>query len=288
MTQKTAETSMREFQLSDRDFHQLAGFINGYCGLKMPPAKKAMVEGRLRRRVRALGFPDITAYCSFLFRENGLSQEGDAIIDAVTTNKTDFFREPDHFHFLTQTVLPCLALKDRVGFAEPMQFWSAAGSVGAEAYSMAMVAADFAARHKGFRFSVLATDICSSALEQAARGIYPAEMIEPVPADMRQRYLMRSCDHALNQVRIVPELRRHVRFARLNLNDEIYPIPRSMHVALCRNVLIYFDKVMQEAVLSRICDCLLAGGFLFIGHSETVAGFSLPIRQVAPTIFIRL
>lgn len=276
------------FQLSQRDFEKVALYVKGHAGIRLPPVKKAMVEGRLRRRVRALGFPDFHSYCAFVFEENGLSSEGDFIIDAITTNKTDFFREPDHFRFLSTVALPELAHGERIGFTEPLQVWSAAASIGAEAYSLAMVAADFGLQHRGFRFSILATDICSEVLEKAVVAIYPEDIIAPIPPAMRQRYLLRSRDRSRAEVRIVPELRQRVQFARQNLNDPVYAVPKTMHVVFCRNVLIYFDKAMQEAVLSRICDCLLPGGYLFIGHSETIAGLSLPLRQVAPTIFLRL
>ena len=279
----------RALLLSRRDFDRVANFVNGHAGILLPPVKKAMVEGRLRRRVRALGFADFRSYCTYVFQQEGLAHEGDFIIDAITTNKTDFFREPDHFHFLAETVLPQLGLVERIGLGgEPLQIWSAAASIGAEAYSLAMGAADFALQHKAFRFTVLGTDICSEVLTRAVTAIYPEEMVTPVPAAMRQRYLMRSRDRALAEVRIVPELRQRVTFARQNLNEPVYAVPKTIHVVFCRNMLIYFDKVMQEAVLSRICNCLLPGGYLFIGHSETVAGFSLPLRQVAPTIFLRL
>ncbi len=276
------------FQLSQRDFEKVAHFVNGHAGIRLPPVKKAMVEGRLRRRVRALGFADFHSYCAFVFEENGLSSEGDFIIDAITTNKTDFFREPDHFRFLADVALPALAQGERVGFTEPLQMWSAAASIGAEAYSLAMVASDYGVQHRGFRFSVLATDICTEVLEKAVTAVYPEDMIAPIPVALRQRYLLRSRDRSRAEVRIVPELRQRVQFARQNLNDSVYAVPRTMHVVFCRNVLIYFEKSMQEAVLSRICDCLLPGGYLFIGHSETIAGLSLPLRQVAPTIFLRL
>lgn len=284
MKEAFAET----LQLSQRDFEKVALYVNGHAGIRLPPVKKAMVEGRLRRRVRALGFADFHSYCAFVFEENGLPSEGNFIIDAITTNKTDFFREPEHFRFLVNEVLPEMAHGQQAGFAEPLHIWSAAASIGAEAYSLAMVTADFGLKHRGFRFSVLATDICSEVLERAVTAIYPEEMIAPVPTDMRQRYFLRSRDRSLAEVRIVPELRQHVQFARQNLNDQTYAVPRNMHVVFCRNVLIYFDKAMQGAVLARICECLLPGGYLFIGHSETVTGLSLPLRQVAPTIFRRL
>lgn len=282
------DTDSSRFELSRRDFDELARFISGRCGIRMPPAKKALVEGRLRRRVRNLGFDDMHAYCTYLFQENGLSSEGDHIIDAITTNKTDFFREPDHFNFLVKTALPQLVLRNHLGMSEPLQMWSAASSIGAEAYTMAMVAADFALQNRGMRFSILGTDISSEVLRTATTAIYSEDMVAPVPAIMRQRYLMRSRDRTRAEVRIVPELRQNVRFARLNLKDSIYAVPKPQHIVFCRNVLIYFDKAMQEAVLSRICECMAPGGYLFIGHSETAGGFSLPLRQAAPTVFLRL
>lgn len=276
------------FQLSQRDFDRLAQFVNGHTGIRLPPVKRAMVEGRLRRRVRALGFTDFGTYCSYVFKENGLAQEGEFIIDAITTNKTDFFREPDHFRLLEQMVLPQMAAEGRVGFTEPLLMWSAAASIGAEAYSLAIVAAEFAQRHRGFRYSVLATDISTEVLVKAATAIFPDEMVEAVPLPLRQRYMMRSRDRSRTETRIVPELRQQVRFARQNLNDPVYAVPRPVHVAFCRNVLIYFEKSMQQAVVSRICDCLAPGGYLFLGHSETITGFTLPLRQVAPTVFLRV
>lgn len=274
------------FNLSPRDFDALARFIGERSGIRVPPAKKAMVEGRLRGRVRALGFEDIRAYCKYLFREDGLAQEADEIIDAVTTNKTDFFREIEHFHFLRQTVLPRFAAEGRLE-GEPLRLWSCAASTGAEAYSLAMTVAEFAAQARGFRFSVLATDICREVLDTGATAIYPEALIAPVPMALRTRYLMRSIDRAAALVRVVPELRRQVSFARLNLIETAYRLPYAVQIAFCRNVLIYFDKDVQSRVLARICDSIVPGGYLFVGHSETIAGFALPLKQVAPTVFER-
>ncbi len=275
------------FTLSQRDFEALARFIGAESGIRIPPAKKAMVEGRLRGRVRALDFPDMRAYCKYLFSEDGLAEEAEAIIDAITTNKTDFFREIEHFHYLSQAVLPRFAAEGRLE-GEPLRLWSCAASTGAEAYSLAMTLAEFAARGRGFRFSVLGTDICREVLETGAAAIYPEALVAPVPMLMRQRYLMRSIDREAALVRVVPELRRLVSFARLNLVETGYRLPYAVQVAFCRNVLIYFDKEIQQRVLARICESLVPGGHLFVGHSETIAGFALPLRQVAPTVFERL
>lgn len=272
--------------LNAHEFKQLAEYIHGTCGIKMPPAKKTMLEGRLRRRVRILGLPSLGAYCAYLFDEGGLDAEAGHLIDAVTTNKTDFFREPEHFRFLAETALPNLA-EQGIGIQRPLVAWSAASSVGAEAYSMGMVLADFAQARRNFRFSVLATDICTEVLETARTAIYPEAMIEPVPMEMRRRHLLRSKDRSKPTFRIVPDLRRQVQFARLNLVDGPYDFDIAADVVFCRNILIYFDKPTQDRVLSHLCRHLAPGGYLFIGHSETLAGKDLPVRQVATTIFRR-
>jgi chemotaxis protein methyltransferase CheR len=273
--------------LRERDFQRLAAFIHGTVGIKMPPSKRVMVEGRLRRRVRALGFSRFEDYCRFVFDEGGLEGETTAIIDAITTNKTDFFREPEHFRFLAATALPGLLERTGAGVRRPLKMWSAAASIGAEAYTLAMIAAEFGRELPGWRVEILATDICTEVLERAAVAIYPEDMVAPVPMDLRRRYLLRSRDRSRGEVRIAPELRRTVRFARLNLMDDSYPVDRDIDVVFCRNLLIYFDKATQQSVLRRLCSHLRPGGHLFLGHSETIAGLDLPVRQVAATIFVR-
>src|SRR5581483_4639628 len=168
--------------LSARDFQRLAKFIHDYSGIKMPQNKKSMVEGRLRKRMRAVGVPNLTDYCRYLFEHDGLDSEAVGLIDAVTTNKTDFFREPDHFDFLIDEAIPQLmARRDR----GPIKVWSAACSIGAEPYTLAMLLADLAAANSNFRASIFASDICTEVLQSAMLGIYPEAMIGPVPMDMR-------------------------------------------------------------------------------------------------------
>lgn len=272
--------------LSPRDFARLAHYIHGVCGIKMPPSKRTMLEGRLRRRLRVLGLSGFTEYCAYLFDEGGLDGEAVHLIDAVTTNKTDFFREPEHFRYLAEAALPDLWAQG-AGTRRPLVAWSAAASIGAEAYSIAMLLADFADTRRGFRFTVLASDICTEVLETAQAAVYPEEMIEPVPMEMRRRYLLRSRDRERATVRVAPDLRRHVQFARLNLVEGPYDMDVPVDVLFCRNILIYFDKPTQQMVLSHLCRHLVPGGYLFIGHSETVSGMDLPVRQVATTVFRR-
>ncbi|TWB15276.1 chemotaxis protein methyltransferase CheR [Nitrospirillum amazonense] len=274
-------------RLGARDFRRLAAFIQDYSGIKMPESKRTMVEGRLRKRVVATGAADLADYCARLFDGGGLADEAIHLIDVVTTNKTEFFREQEHFRILEEVALPELLARRRAGPYTSLKVWSTASSIGAEPYTLAMVLADASQRHGGFRVDIVATDISTRVLETAATAIYPEEMIAPVPPEMRQRYLLRSKDRARRLVRIVPELRRMVRFGRLNLMDATYPVDRDLDVIFCRNILIYFDKPTQQAVLARLCDHLRPGGYLFLGHSESLAGSGLPMRPLGASVFRR-
>jgi chemotaxis protein methyltransferase CheR len=274
--------------LNTRDFQRLAAFIHQYSGIKMPPAKKSMVEGRLRRRVRAVGAQSLTGYCQYLFEQNGLEGEAIHLIDAVTTNKTDFFREPDHFRFLVDQAIPELLGAQRGNSRAPIKVWSAASSIGAEPYTLAMVLAEVTAANPNFRSSIFASDICTEVLETAVLGIYPESMIGPVPMELRKRYLMRAKGGARDRVRIVPQLRAGITFGRINLMESPYPADSDMHIIFLRNILIYFDKQTQCKVLEQLCNHLRPGGFLFLGHSETLTGYGLPLQPVATTVFRRL
>ncbi|UVC06944.1 chemotaxis protein CheR [Rhizobium sp. TH2] len=271
--------------ISPRDFDRLAKFIYSYSGIKMPPTKVTMLEGRLRKRLRVTGHANFDAYCSYLFKDGGLEAETIHLIDAVTTNKTDFFREPNHFQYMVDKILPeLLGQRHR-----EIRTWSSACSIGAEPYTIAMVLdAYFQEMAPDTRYQILATDLSTDVLRTAHKGIYTPEMVAPVPPVLRQRYVMQSRDKNRNEVRIHPRLRARVGFGRLNLMDDKYPVGDLMHMIFCRNVMIYFDKQTQAGVLSRLCDCLRPGGYLFIGHSETIAGFDLPLVTVANTVFQRV
>ena len=272
--------------LTALDYKRIATLIGDEVGIKLPPAKRLMVEGRLRKRIRALGLDSFDAYCSYLFKKDGLTAERPFLINAVTTNKTDFFREPEHFDCLEQRMVPALLELRRGERAPLLKIWSAASSTGAEAYTLAMVLADLAAQRGDFRFSILGTDISTAVLEQGQRAVYPAEMITPVPQAKQSRYLMFARKAGIrSEVRIVPELRRLVRFARLNLMDKSYPFDSDVDIIFLRNVLIYFEKADQEAVILRLIKHLRPGGYLVLGHSESMIGTSITMRQVAPAVF---
>ena len=269
--------------LSQKDFARLSDLIQRYSGIKMPTSKRTMLEGRLRRRLRQVQADTLADYCRFLFEEEGLESELIHLMDAVTTNKTDFFREPAHFDYLRAKVLPELAADGE----RPLKMWSAACSIGAEPYTLAMVLEENRRLRPRQDYSILCTDLSTEVLAQAVSGKYTEAMIQPVEPELRRKYLMRARTPGQGEVRIVPQLRAKLSFARLNLMDGAYPVDRDMDVIFCRNILIYFDKPTQAKVLGRLCDHLRPGGYLFIGHSETIVGFSLPVRQVANTVFQR-
>jgi chemotaxis protein methyltransferase CheR len=272
--------------LSTVDFTRIANLISSEVGIKLPPAKRLMVEGRLRKRVRALNLTSFDDYCDYLFRRDGLGQERTYLINAVTTNKTDFFREPEHFALLEQTLVPELIALRRGERNPLLKVWSAASSTGAEAYTLAMVLSDLAANRRDFRFAILGTDISTAVLAQGRRAVYPAEMVAPVPPEKQARYVMHARKPGVRpEVRMAPEIRRTVRFAHLNLMASSYPFDRDVDVIFLRNVLIYFDKRDQESVIGRLIEHLRPGGYLALGHSESMVGTTISMRQVAPAVF---
>lgn len=277
-----------DLTLTKRDFEQLSSFIYSNLGIKMPPAKSTMLTGRLTKRLRALELSSFSDYCNFLFSPEGQEEELVHLVNVITTNKTDFFREPSHFDYLTQKALPTLKNLNNFNGRRSLKVWSAGCSTGEEPYTLAMVLAEVQANQPGFRFDILATDISTRVLEIARRAVYPMTLITPISPQLRKRYLLRGINRKNPQVRIVPELRNRVRFGRLNFMDQDFGLPEKVDIIFCRNVIIYFDKATQEKLMVKFCHFLNQGGYLFLGHSESLHGYDTPLQQVAPTIYRKL
>jgi chemotaxis protein methyltransferase CheR len=277
--------SVHEDQLSGRDFARLTSFIYAEAGICLGPEKKTMLEGRLKQRLRELHIESYGHYCEYLLGADGLRDEKTSFIDVVTTNKTDFFREPKHFDYLTQRALP--EMMSRSG-GQPLLFWSAGCSSGEEPYTLAIVLNEYAEAHPGFRFRILATDISTRVLGRAELGIYSSDTVEPIPAPLRRKYVMRSRERDSDRARMVPELRRLVEFRRLNFMDADYGLSEKAEGIFCRNVIIYFDRATQEKILRRLTNQLKPGGYLFVGHSETLHDMNLPLEALAPALYRRL
>jgi chemotaxis protein methyltransferase CheR len=270
-----------ESDLSPQAFARFARFITAELGIKMPDSKLTMVQSRLLRRVRELRLNSIEQYGEYFF-ESAHIEEREHFINAITTNKTDFFREPGHFDFLTRVAVPSLR-PSRPG--PRFKLWSAGCSSGEEVWSLAMILSRYASQRAGFEFAILGTDVSTKVLDSARSGIYPEPLVRPVPPDLRRRYLLRSRHGEEPLVRVVPELRQKASFFSLNLMDEDYHIGDMFDVVFFRNVLIYFDKPTQEEVINKICRHLSPGGYLFVGHSESLAGLDTPLNAVHNAVF---
>ncbi len=274
-----------EEPLSDKNFAALVEFIHETCGIKITPKKRTMLDGRLRRRMRSLGISNINDYCRFLFdeRHHACNSEVVHFIDAITTNKTDFFREAGHFNFIEANVLPASAASGQ----RKIRVWSAACSTGAEAYTIAMILEEFRRNVRDLDYSILATDISTEVLDKAIVGCFPEAMIEPIPEALRRRYVLVSRDQTCREFRVVPSLRSKVAFTQLNLMDDNYPFDTDFDMIFCRNVLIYFERPTQAQVLTKLCRHLRHGGHLFLGHSESISGLNLALTPLATTIYQR-
>lgn len=274
--------------LSAANLARFCKCITGELGIKMSPAKLPMLQSRLQRRLKALGLSSLDEYQSYLFDSAQGEEERVHFINAITTNKTDFFREPQHFDYLVRTALPALDAGENPDLRERswhLKLWCAGCSSGEEPYTLAMILSEFGAHRRNFDFSLLATDISTKVLDHARLGIYDEDRIDPVPQAWRPKYLLRSKDREQKQVRLRPELRSKISFHRLNFMAADYGVKELFEVIFFRNVMIYFDKPTQEAVINKLCRNLVPGGYLFVGHSESLAGLNLPVKSVALAVY---
>lgn len=277
-----------EEKLTDRNFARLSAFIEEECGIKMPHSKKVMLEARLRKRLRALDMHGFSEYCDLLLNSEGDHEEKFHMIDAVTTNKTDFFREPGHFDYLTNNALPELVEKHGAGVKRRLHIWSAGCSTGEEPYSIAMAMAEYSSSVRPLDYRIHATDISMRVLNHAKNAVYQASNIEVIPDIMKHKYLLRCKDRSEDIYRIAPSIRESVEFKRLNFKDDGYDLHNLMDIVFCRNVIIYFDRETQEMLLNKLCNHLMDGGFLFMGHTETLSGMRLPLSSIGQMIYRKL
>jgi chemotaxis protein methyltransferase CheR len=218
-----------------------------------------------------------------VFSPEGKKRELVHLIDAVTTNKTDFFREAGHFDYLVSKALPDLAA--RLGDRRKSLVWSAGCSTGEEPYTLAMVLSEYTQIHPGFQFNVLATDISTAVLDKARKGIYRSEVVGPVPQPMRRKFFMRSREPGSDLFRIVPELRAAVEFRRVNFMDADFALTETPEIIFCRNVIIYFDRPTQFRLLEKLTGLLAPGGYFFAGHSESLQGMDLPLVPAGTAVY---
>jgi chemotaxis protein methyltransferase CheR len=272
-------------EFTDRDFHKLSRFIYREFGIQLPDKKKFLLKSRLVKRLKALNMKRYSDYVNFVLKGGDLSsEEVIEMIDVVSTNKTDFFRESAHFDFLIDSVIPDLMGK---GIKNP-KVWSAGCSSGEEVYTLCMVLEDECRLNRIRDYIVYGSDISTSILKKAVKAIYPFSAAENIPDRYRKRYLLKSKGDGKQQIRISKVLRDKTRFMWLNLVDDYYNLAKDFDIVFCRNTLIYFDKIIQRKVVTNLLEHLKPGGYLFIGHSESLLNHHFDnIKQVKPTIYCK-
>jgi len=279
-----------EIEMSEKERVDLSSLIETRFGIKMPPVKKVLLTSRLSKRLNALGFKSYNEYYKYLLTENGSRDELNIFADLVSTHETSFFREPQHFDYLYKTALPQLLNERGAGIKKQLRVLSSACSTGEEAYTISVTLEEFLRNNNlnSYSYKITGTDISTKVVNAAARGVYHESRISNLPHEYKRRYFMKGKGQKSELVRVIPEIRAAVDFHYMNLMEERYPFTEKFDIIFFRNAMIYFDKENQEKILGRLASHMNKGGFLLIGHSETVSGYNLPLRSVATTIYRRI
>lgn len=270
--------------MSQRTFERFKNYIEGNIGIQIPQAKKVMVESRLLKRLRLLKLSSFGEYEEYFFTIEGQENEAPRFIEAITTNKTDFFREIDHFDILYNKALP--EVVKHLDNNE-IRLWSAASSTGEEAYTMAMFVEEFLHNNPGYRYKILATDISEKVLDHGRRAVYPLIDGKPIPMDFKKKYCLISKEREEPTLRIKKKLRDRVMFRQINLTSDSYKVKKVYHIIFLRNVMIYFNKDTQREILFNLNTHLHDKGYLFLGHSENLPGRDIPFERIGPSVYIK-
>ena len=262
--------------LNHRQFDAISQLIYSKCGISLKKGKEALVRARLMKRLRALKLKTIDDYMAVLDSDRGEREIG-TLIDVMTTNKTSFFREAAHFDFLVDKVIPHIR-------SPQMRFWSAACSSGEEPYTLAMVLRESIPQIDRVDVLILATDISNEMLTIARQGAYSPERVADIPRALRRKYFQPSAGGGQNGFRASNDLKKMIRFGALNLMNP-WPMKGPFNAIFCRNVMIYFDRLTQQALIDRFWDLLEPGGYLFVGHSEGLSGIKHRFQYTKPAVY---
>lgn len=268
----------REFEYTLDDFNFLRTISNQHSGILVPDDKFDMFYSRLSKRVRRLGFNRFAEYCRYL--QDHPEQEFTEFINAVTTNLTSFFREMHHFEFVARTLLPELLRKNQA--QKQIRVWSAGCSTGEEPYSLAMTLLENVPRD--WDIKILATDLDTNVLAVAAEGVYPLDRVASIGEQRLRDWFQKGSGSQSHKVRIKSPVRQLIHFKQLNLMQD-WPMKGSFDFIFCRNVLIYFDRETKQRLANRYAGLLRAGGYLFIGHSESLHQLDTPFTLLGNTIY---
>lgn len=269
-------------ELGDKEFDFLRHVVTANAGIVLGPSKRHLVQGRLARRLRELKLRSFVEYCDFV-RDSG-PEELVHLINAITTNVTAFFREGHHFEHMASRMLPESIARN--AHSRRIRIWSAGCSSGEEPYSIAMTAAESIAPGQRYDLKILATDIDSDMVAAAAKGVYSEDRVTGMTPERQRLWMRRGVGPNSGMVRMKPELVSMITFKTLNLLAD-WPMSGPFDAIFCRNVMIYFDQATRERVLQRFARMLTPGGYLYIGHSESIHGPNMPYRLVGRTIYCR-
>ncbi|MBI3637577.1 MAG: protein-glutamate O-methyltransferase CheR [Candidatus Rokubacteria bacterium] len=270
--------------ISDREFQRFRTLVHERAGIALGPHKRHLLRARLGRRLRALGLASFGEYYDHLMDPATGPQEMTAFINAITTNKTDFFREPHHFTYLAGPWADARRAATGRG-PRRLRLWSAACSTGEEVYTLVMTLAEARLMPPAWDVRILASDIDTDVLAQTESGIYTMDRATPIPPELLKRYFLRRRTAGGAEIRVRNELRGLVAVRRINLAEAAWPIRTQFDVIFCRNALIYFDRDMQRAILGRLVAHLVPGGLLFLGHAESVFGLVEGLVHMGNTIY---
>jgi len=269
-------------KLTDSQFQKFSELIYNKTGIFLKSEKKELLNARLGKRLRACGMTSFEEYFTFVTRD-GSGEELVHLIDQVSTNFTNFFREQAHFDLLEQTILPQLANESRVR-SEGIRIWSSACSSGEEPYTLGMVVSEFLARNPGLRCSILATDISTKVLNQAKHGVYSMDKVAKIPPPLLKKYFQKGVGNSVGFVKVKEQLRQLVDFRHFNLMQD-FSWGKPFDVIFCRNVMIYFNRETQQRLIEKFYNSLGPAGYLVIGHSESISSIKHNFKQLAATAY---
>ena len=264
--------------ITDKEFALFKSLIYQQVGITLDTPKKTLLVSRLGKRLRELGLPTYQAYYDCLSGKGG-EEELTKLLDLISTNKTDFFREPVHFDFLREHILP------QAQAVKTLKIWSSASSSGEEPYTIAMTLFDAISDMSRWDIKILASDISTRVLAKAASGVYEEERVSQLPQDLIRRFFLRGQGIQSGKLKVRPHVAQLVNFRRINLMDPTYPIRSALDVIFCRNVMIYFDRPTQARLMEKFFRYLRPGGYLFIGHSESLQWIEHQFTYLRPTIY---
>jgi chemotaxis protein methyltransferase CheR len=269
--------------LTEDDFKAFSQLVRAKAGINLHEGKRELVRARLSRRVRECNFLTFRDYYDYVVSD----ETGDELIqvlDSISTNLTNFFREPKHFSFMNEKMLPDLVAERQKKGPKRIRIWSAGCSTGEEPYSIAMTVLDFSQRMVDWDFKILATDISTRVLRSAWEGEYRADRMRDVPVARLRKYFTKGMGNRNGWFRVRDDIRQLVIFRRFNLMEP-FPFKHPLDLIFCRNVMIYFDKATQARLVKKFHGALNAGGYLFIGHSESLTGVDHGFKYVQPTVY---